>query len=191
MSSERAFCRLSRVAAPNRGRFAVPEDGLCLSAFLVIRAREDRSRVLLGRLDPSAPWDHVGALDPDRVAAWKDLWMLPSCHLMLYEGPDDAARRVLRELAGLTPRPLQGPRVGSEVYASPRHPEAKHHWDLEFIFEGEASEPEVRPGPPWRELAFVPVGSLRDDEIARSQADILRQVGLETRNAGSSRARGV
>ncbi len=177
MATERRFCRFSR-SAPPFGLTEPPEHGFCLSAFLVIDSAEHSSRVLLGRLNPAAPWDHLGALDPERVSAWKDRWMLPSCHLLLGEGPDAAAERILSELTGLGPRELGSPKVVSEVYAPERHPAAKTHWDLEFIYRAQASESELKPHPAWRELRFIETRSLRPTEMARSQGDILQHAGF-------------
>lgn len=126
----------------------VPSDGLCLCAFVVLASEARPDRVLLGKINPEAPWDHLGALDPGRIAAWKDRWMLPSSHLLLLEDPHDSAVRILRELVGLPPRPLEGPIVTSEVYTPVRHPAAKRHWDLEFIIRGRVAEREVGCPPP-------------------------------------------
>src|SRR3989442_4075768 len=53
-------------------------------------------RVLMGHMNPKAPWDHIGALDPSRVEAHSRGWMLPSSHLIFLESPDEAARRIAR-----------------------------------------------------------------------------------------------
>lgn len=179
MTTERRFCRFSR--SPATAAFGVPEvpdDGLCLCAFLVLASAERPTRVLMGKLDPSAPWDHLGALDPERLEAWKDRWMLPSSHLLLREAPQAAAERILREMTPLAPRPLKGPQVASEVYAPERHPQAKEHWDLEFIFRASVSESELKAHPAWRELRFVETSTLTPAEVARAQGDILEHAGL-------------
>ncbi len=155
----------------------VPSDGLCLCAFVVLASEARPDRVLLGKINPEAPWDHLAALDPGRIAAWKDRWMLPSSHLLLLEDPHDSAVRILRELVGLPPRPLEGPIVTSEVYTPVRHPAAKRHWDLEFIFRGRVAEREVGVPAAWSELAFVDPGTLRSEEVARAQEDILGYAG--------------
>jgi ADP-ribose pyrophosphatase YjhB (NUDIX family) len=152
---------------------AVPRDGMCLSAFVVVRPKGEPSRVLLGRLNPEAPWDHLGALDPGRLEAWKDRWMLPASHLIVLESPDAAATRIVRELTGLSRRPLEGPIVSSEVYASARRPDARDHWDLEFVYRAEASESEVGTHPAWTELRFVETDRLRAEEYARRHDDII------------------
>ncbi len=156
----------------------VPPDGLCLSAFVVLSSTERPSFVLLGKIDPAAPWDHLGSLDPTRVEAWKDRWMLPASHLLLLESPQDAAGRILRELVGLSSVPLEGPKVISEVYTPERHPTARQHWDLEFIFQGKVPERSVRRNQAWRELEFVDTRSLENEDLARTHGDILGHAGF-------------
>jgi ADP-ribose pyrophosphatase YjhB (NUDIX family) len=189
VTTDRKFCRFSR--SPSTAAFGMPEvppDGLCLSSFVVLGSADRPGRVLLGKLNPDAPWDHLGALDPSRVTAWKDRWMLPASHLLLLEDPRDAADRILRELVGLAPRPLEGPLVASEVYAPLRHPSAKQHWDLEFIFRGRVAEREVAAPGAWRELAFVDPRRLRTEEFARSHDDILARAGDPLETAGDGAA---
>jgi ADP-ribose pyrophosphatase YjhB (NUDIX family) len=194
VATDRRFCRFSH--SPATAAFGMPEvpaDGLCLCAFVVLSSEKHPSRVLLGKLNPAAPWDHLGALDPSRVVAWKDRWMLPSSHLLMLEDPRDAARRILEELVGLRARPLEGPIVTSEVYGPPRHPAAKQHWDLEFIFRGAVSEDEITPPDAWADLTFVDPSTLRPDEVARSQEDILAHAGYPIGDRGGadpSRPRG-
>ena len=177
MTTDRRFCRFSPSAS--LGMRTVPEDGFCLSAFLVIASEERPGRILLGKLDAGAPWDHLGALDPGRAAAWTDRWMLPSSHLLVGESPDAAARRILAEQTGLADRRLEGPVVGSDVYAPSDAPD-RRHWDLEFVYRGTAREDERRPHVAWKELAFVEARTLRPEMVARSQADILALAGVAT-----------
>jgi len=103
--------------------------------------------------------------------------MLPSSHLLVREDPRDAARRILEELVGVPPLPLDGPIVTSEVYAPERHPGRRQHWDLEFIYRGRVAEAAVGRPAAWTELAFVDPGTLRPNEIARAQEDILAYAG--------------
>lgn len=178
MTTDRTFCRFS--SSPRTAAFSlteIPPDGICLSAFLVVGSAEPPGRVVMGRLNPDAPWDHLGALDPERIAYWKDRWMLPSSHLLLREAPDAAAERIRRELTGLSARELTGPRVASDVYAPGRHPTATRHWDLEFIYRTTARPNELRPHAAWSRLELVDPSSLGADEFARSHDDILRAAG--------------
>lgn len=80
MATNRRFCRFAQTL-PENGNGAVytteiPEGGLCLSSFLVIE--EGNGRVLMGHLNPSAPWDDIGALDAKRAMIHSKGWMLPS-----------------------------------------------------------------------------------------------------------------
>ena len=168
MVTERKFARFNPADRPMTTR-EIPEGGICLSAFLVIGETGHPERVLLGHLDPSVSWDHVGALDPERAEANRDSWMLPSSHLMLGESPQAAAERILKEQLGLPMLELEGPHVFSEVYG------AKNHWDLHFVFIGERDQ--IAQHPAWTDLAFVDVNDTPRDQIARYHEDILALVG--------------
>lgn len=150
----------------------VPEGGMCLSAFLVLSRKGHPNEVLVGRLRPDAPWDHIGALDPARAEANSKGWMLPSSHLILGEGPVEAARRIMREQLGLKDLPVHGPLAFSEVYGS------SNHWDLEFVFTGEIDTQPVHDA--WRELAFVDLNRAGKEDFARSHEDILAHIGRWT-----------
>lgn len=174
MATERRFCRFSTSASTASFSLTeIPPDGICLSAFLVVRSIEHPTHVLMGRINPDARWDHLGALDPERISHWKGRWMLPASHLIYRESPQEAADRIRRELTGLGPREIQGPRVVSEVYAPPRHPSARQHWDLEFIFHSVAAEKELGPIPAWSRLEFVDPQSLAQGDFARFHDDII------------------
>jgi len=168
MVTERKFTRFNPADRPMTTR-EIPDGGICLSAFLVIGETGHPERVLMGHLDPSAPWDHIGALDPERAEANRQGWMLPSSHLLLGESPQAAAERILKEQLGLPMLELDGPHVYSEVYG------AKSHWDLHFVFIGQRDQ--VAQHPAWSELAFVDVNEAPRDQIARYHEDILALVG--------------
>jgi ADP-ribose pyrophosphatase YjhB (NUDIX family) len=157
----------------------IPSDGFCISAFLVLRDSLDPWRVLMGHLNPEAPWDHIGALDPSRVEVHRQRWMLPSSHLIYGEDPAAAARRILTEQLDLPPTlPLEEPRVFSEVGTPRRFPGAKGHWDLELVFTGRLVPTDVRPAPAWTDLEFVDPRKVGRAGIARSHDEILDLVGL-------------
>ncbi len=157
----------------------IPPDGFCISAFLVLQDPEDPRRVLMGHLNPQAPWDHIGALDPSRVEVHRRRWMLPSSHLIYGEAPYAAAQRILSEQLGLPPTlPVDQPRVFSEVGPARRFPGLKGHWDLELIFMGRLPPTKVNPGRAWTELAFVDLRTVGRAGIARSHDEILDLVGL-------------
>jgi len=168
MVTDRKFSRFNPVPRQVTTH-EIPEGGICLSAFLVIGEKGHPERILMGRLDPAAPWDHIGALDPERAETNSKGWMLPSCHLLIGESPEAAASRVLKEQLGLPALPLEGPQTFSEVYGP------KNHWDLEFVFLGERDQ--IGQHPAWRELIFVDVNAVPREEIARYHEDILAHVG--------------
>src|SRR5207249_7810500 len=99
MTTDRRFARFSK--SPDTAAFSIteiPAGAFCLSAFLIITETGDPRKVLMGRMTPRAPWDHIGALDPSRVEAHSRGWMLTSSHLIFKESTEDADRRIAREL---------------------------------------------------------------------------------------------
>ena len=178
MTTDRRFCRFNKLGDVPFGMPEVPEGGLCLSAFLVLTERGHPGRVLLGHLDPAAPWDHIGALDASRTAVHSKGWMLPSSHLIVCESPDAAARRIAEEQLGRTDLVLSEPRVVSEVATPKRFPGLARHWDLEFIYRGEWPDTATPRAPAWTDLKFVDLTATPKAEIARSHEDILESAGF-------------
>jgi ADP-ribose pyrophosphatase YjhB (NUDIX family) len=166
--AERLFTRFTTTGAPPRIS-EIPEGGFCISVFVILTRRGKPNEVLLGRLDANAEWERIGGLNRERAELNSKGWMLPSCHLLYGESPQDAARRVLAEQLGMPNQELQGPLVFSEVYGP------RNHWDLEFIFTGERTE--AKPHAAWRELRFVDTRKLQQAEFARSHQDILAHIG--------------
>src|SRR5437667_7996348 len=92
MTTDRRFSRFSK--SPATAAFSVteiPDDGVCLSAFVIVTEALDSRKVLMGHMSPKAAWDHIGALDPSRVEAHSHGWVLRSSHLIFPEWPDDPA----------------------------------------------------------------------------------------------------
>ena len=156
----------------------IPDGGLCLSAFLVV-TRGKTSEILMGHLNPSAAWDHIGALDQSRIEAHSKGWMLPSSHLMLLESPQSAAKRIVREQLGLQDNAisLSAPAVVSEAHTPKRFPNLPDHWDIEFIFSGE-SEALPRSNA-WTELKYVDASKISRKDMARSHEDIVESAGFQ------------
>lgn len=180
MTTDRRFCRFNR--DPDTASFSMPEippEGLCLSAFLLVIPVGTPHRVLMGRLNPAARWDHLGALDPERVQVHGRGWMLPSSHLIYRESPQEAARRIAREQLGVDDLEITGPTVNSESYAPRRFPDRPQHWDLEFLFRA-PWPPDERPprSEAWSLLDFVDTRRLARAEVARSREDILEAAGF-------------
>ncbi|MFY9716544.1 MAG: hypothetical protein WAK40_01215 [Thermoplasmata archaeon] len=178
--AERRFARLRAGSLTEHpGSVAVPDDGMCLSAFLVVRPEGRSGEVLLGRLDPSADWATIGGLDPGRVAQVGNRWMLPSSQLLFFESPTEAAGRIAREQLGVPLPGLTGPVTFSEAYRRPGSA-GDPHWDLHFVYEARWPTARFPAARPFAELAFVEAARTSRTEIARSQADILALVGLAT-----------
>jgi len=168
MTTERRFAAFSRNATPPRTR-DVPEGGMCLSVFVVISQKGNPSGILMGRINKSAQWDHLGALDAERAERHSRGWMLPSSHLLLYESPQDAAQRVMREQLRVFDQKLDGPVTFVEAYGP------LNHWDFEFVFQGMRDS--ITPNDAWLDLRFVDVRKLKMEELVRAQADILASMG--------------
>jgi ADP-ribose pyrophosphatase YjhB (NUDIX family) len=173
----RRFARFARDRLVSEGYWPLPEDGLCLSSFLVLSPEGRPGEVLVGRIDPNGPWDEIGALDPRRVRMNAEGWMLPASHLLYFESPEEAARRVLKEQVGLEGLPLDPPSVFSECYQPRRHPERGMHWDLEFIFRGGAPAAWSPRHPAWAELRFIDPATTPRNRFTRSHDEVLELAG--------------
>ena len=167
MATERRFAHFKKEVAPPRIK-EIPEGGFCISAFVIVSKTGNQNQVLMGHINKTARWDHIGGLDQERVARHSKGWMLPSSGLLWCESPQDAAQRILKEQLGLMDQKLDGPLIFSEVYGSP------DHWDLEFLFLGERDKPPSHEA--WSELKFIDLTETRKEEIARLHEDILAHV---------------
>ena len=177
METGRRFCRFTPGSDPV-SIHEIPDDGFCLSAFVIATDSQDAYRVLLGQLDPSAPWDQLGALTSDRVAAHSDGWLLPACQLVYGESPDAAAERIVREQLGGLRLELGPPTIVSEVYAPRRHPNARGHWDLEFVYRARCEGAPRRVPSPWKALELVDVRGVPKAHFRRSHDEVLETAGL-------------
>ena len=120
MTTERRFAAFSKGALPPRMN-TVPQGGMCISAFLVISKKGELGNVLMGRINKNAEWDHIGALNGKRLERFASGWMLPSSHLILFETPEGAARRILREQLGIRNQPLEGPLTFADTSGTANH----------------------------------------------------------------------
>lgn len=168
MSADRSFARFSTFSKPPRTDH-IPDGGMCLSAFVILSPGGRNNHVLMGRLNPDAPWGLMGALDRERAERCSEGWMLPSSHLVLLESPQEAAARILGEQLSIPGQKLDGPFTFSEVYGP------RNHWDFHFVFTGERDE--VPTSDAWSELRFVDLDTVKKEEIARSHEDVLALVG--------------
>jgi hypothetical protein len=168
MTTNRRFAAFSRSAIPPRVN-QIPEGGMCISAFVILEQRGRPHCILLGRVNKEAPWDHLAALDRERVEKLSSGWMLPSSHLLLFEAPQEAAQRIMREQLKIEDQQLSKPFAFAEAYGP------NNHWDFHFIFRGERDS--VTPNYVWTELKFLDVTTLRKGEIVRAHDDILGYAG--------------
>lgn len=176
MSTDRRFCRFTRGRDPY-SLHEIPLDGFCLSSFLVLTSPSDPDRVIVGRMDPNAPWDHLGGLGPDRVEAHCHGWLLPSSQLLFGEAPKTAARRILAEQLEGIDATLSPPIVTSEVYAPKRFPDVHQHWDIGFVFRGRLERDPPTTHAVWTELRLIDPRSTSRADFARSHEDVLDLVG--------------
>ena len=179
MPAPRRFCRFRTEGRPGGDLEPLPGDGMCLSTFVLLSPEGDPSRVLLGMVRPDAPgWAAAGALDLGRATKSRGRWMLPSSHLMVFESPDEAALRVLREQLGVSGATLRAPTIVSETYG--RGPESgpDPHWDLHFIYRLPVPAEAPRFPSLWERLEFVDPHTLEPSSFARSHGDILNFAGL-------------
>jgi ADP-ribose pyrophosphatase YjhB (NUDIX family) len=158
--------------------FTVPQDGLCISTFLVIRPHGQPGRVLLGRINPEGPWAHIGGLDASRVKQWSAGWMLPSSQLIYYETPEESARRIAREQLGIELGKLPAPLLMSDSDQRSTAAKGDLHWDIGFVyvFDDHAGTPPTHPA--WTDLRFVDVPSTSRREFVRAHQDVLQLAGL-------------
>src|SRR5437879_13034933 len=128
MTTDRRFSRFSKSGESAAVSITeIPAGGVCLSAFVIVTDTGHPTNVLMGHMNPRAPWDHIGALDPSRVEVHSRGWMLPSSHLIFQESPGDAARRIAREQLEWPDLSLSEPKVMSEAYRPRRSPDAPRH----------------------------------------------------------------
>jgi len=179
MTEEPRFARLRRAPLDKfPGASEVPEAGMCLSVFVLLRPPGRDDAVLLGQPAETAPWWEIGGVDPGRLDRIGERWMLPSRQLRLYEGPDEAAKSILREQLGSAPLALSGPQVFSDPADAPFPETADRHWDLHFVYSGRWPSATAPRSPAWRRLEFLDLRRLARADVARGQADVLELAGL-------------
>jgi hypothetical protein len=157
---------------------SVPDDGLCLNAFVLISPPDDARKVLLGQVDPQAPWREIGGVTPQRLAGLSTRWMLPCRQLFLFESPQEASAEILRTQLGIEQMALEGPSVFSEVWNRPSPAGKGQHWDIHFVFRGTwPAGRELRAGP-WLKLEFHDPAHLDRSTVGRGHADVLVLAGF-------------
>ena len=175
----RRFARLRRAPIdPATGASEVPDNGFCLSVFLVIEPADRSGAVLMGRIDPAADWWEIGAMTPNLIRRTGERWMLPSGQLLLFESPAEAAHRILAEQLGSPDVDFDDPLVFSDPSERPGSPGRDPHWDFHFVFRGRWRSAAPPRAPAWKQLEFVDIARTPRAEIARDQGDVLSLVGL-------------
>jgi ADP-ribose pyrophosphatase YjhB (NUDIX family) len=154
MATERRFAAFDATGREGLGMKEIPKDGLCISTFLVINETNEPRKILAGRINPNARWDHIGAVNPGRLQRTAGGWMLPASHLIMLESPLAAVNRILREQleidenkAHMSSQPI--------VFSDVREGD-EPHWDIGFIYRGSMAENDLPKTPTaWTELKFV------------------------------------
>jgi ADP-ribose pyrophosphatase YjhB (NUDIX family) len=149
-----------------------PKGGTCLSSFLILKGK---GGILVGKMAKPEVWVEkffVGEKFAPTYAA-SNKWLLPASHLKYGEKPDEAAKRILNEQAGLKNVKLTLREVQSHLAEDPNDPEAAH-WDICFIYEGTVKGKVERPE--WfSELKFVLPKELSSDHFTRGHGDVLKE----------------
>jgi len=153
----------------------VPKEGLCISSFLIITEKNGpKNSVLVGRINPKADWDHIGAINPSRLERASKGWMLPSSHLLMRESPETSVKRIIREQLGiedeskvhLNPQPIVFGDVG-----------VNQHWDLGYIYTGSMAKEDLpKHSNTWVDLKFVDFDKAAKSDFVRLQNDVISYV---------------
>lgn len=175
MAATRVTKRWARLGPDNPRRLVhTPEAGVCLSAFVV--ARRGNS-ILIGRPHAHDAWPVKGGY-PKRQASELErqaVWLLPATHLLMEESPDRAAKRIVREWAGLegTPRLVM---VQSHLRPIRLwNPKLRgNHWDICFVYELCPRGP-INLKPWWSEMRFAPISAFRNINLGRGHRDVLEE----------------
>jgi ADP-ribose pyrophosphatase YjhB (NUDIX family) len=172
MTTNRRFAAFAPDGREGLGMAEVPKDGLCISTFLVIADTNSSRRVLVGKLNPEAPWDHIGAVNRARLGRFAGGWMLPSSHLLMLESPLDSAKRIIREQLEIEESKIalrKVPVVFSDVH------DDDEHWDIGFVFRGTLSSDELPKNEKnWRELRFIEFDNAGKTDFVRFHDDVIR-----------------
>jgi len=187
MSELRRFARFRHDPVAGRPQvFPLPDDGLCLSAFVLVHPTGRPREVLAGRMDPNGPWADAAAVDAPRIASFRDRWVLPASQLLFFEDPAAAARRITAEQLGRTDLDFGTVQVFSEAYPRDNAGSSDPHWDFHFVYRAQWPGGEIArsKGRLWKELRFVEVAATPRDAFARGHGDVLALAGLDPLDGG-------
>jgi ADP-ribose pyrophosphatase YjhB (NUDIX family) len=160
----------------------VPPGGTCLSSFVVV---SNGQRILVGKMYRPEIWVEKFLVGPARAKVYADSgkYVLPARHLHWYESPFEAARSALRDQVGLDipVGKISLADVQSHVSGDVNDEKEPPHWDLCFVYQTQVSKTlaaKLR-RPEWfSELAFKPLGSLKQDDFTRGHGDVLQMAGM-------------
>jgi ADP-ribose pyrophosphatase YjhB (NUDIX family) len=161
---------------------SVPPGGTCLSSFVVV---SDGRRILVGKMDHPEIWVERFLVGPKfaPLYAASGKYVLPARHLHWYESPLEAARSVLRDQIGLDvpESKISLKEVQSHVSGDINDEKDPPHWDICFLYQTKVTKSQVEKlhRPEWySELAFKPLGSLKQDDFTRGHGDVLLMAGV-------------
>ncbi|MCI4360750.1 MAG: hypothetical protein L3J91_03530 [Thermoplasmata archaeon] len=157
---------------------AVPDDGLCLNAFVMLSPAGTPTQVLMGIVDPTAPWRAIGGVTPQRLRELSTRWMLPSRQLFLFEAPQTAAEVLVKEQLEIDTLELTGPSVYSEAWTRPTPAGTGQHWDIHFVFRGEWPDGRPLRASPWLKLEFHETSRTDRSQVGRGHTDVLELAGF-------------
>ena len=156
----------------------VPPGGTCLSSFVLVT---NGRRVLVGKMDRPEIWVERFLVGPSFVTNYvgSGKYILPARHLHWYESPFDAARSIVRDQIGLEVPDSKISLADVQSYASGDVNDEKelHHWDICFLYRVRVSKSMAAKlrRPEWfSELAFKPLGSLKQEDFTRGHGDVLQ-----------------
>lgn len=153
-------------------RYGLPEAGLCLSSFAIIRQGDE---ILLGQARDHPRWamewaPNFPAYDPEELEEQWHTWRFPAAYLYEGEHPDDTLRRVVADQLGVEHYETGPARIHSFYDPSDWFP-GKLHYDLCFVYDVEASPPPSPP--PWfSKLHSVDPSALRRGDFGSAMGDL-------------------
>jgi len=145
-------------------RFWCPPAGVCLSAFVLVTKN---GTVLLGRIAKSELWREKWNLPPTPTP-WSEKWLIPACHLKYGEHPDEAARRIAKEMLELSSYDLKFLECQS-------HLGTLGHWDIIFIYQVQTKQ-EIKTPEWYTELTFKDPKEMDQEDFARHHGDVLGEI---------------
>jgi|TARA_B100001971_G_C18185386_1_gene535269 ADP-ribose pyrophosphatase YjhB (NUDIX family) len=143
-----------------------PEEGMCLSSFLVVRKNDS---VLVGKVGNPKYWEKKWFVPIAAPERWKNKWVLPAGHLLYGEHPDKTALRILREM-------LQQKSGKPKFLQTQSQSQPSGHWDICFIY-ATAVKTDIQKPAWFSEMKFQKISQLKRLDWGRGHGDILNDLG--------------